>query len=470
MTSSVTENTVLVLGAGFSRAISPDAPLTDELGDLVMEQLGSPDIPGRPDSFRDGYFELWLSRLAENQPDLREAENLLNRHWFSRITDAIYDILTARERSIVEAGLPDWLMTLVGVAHATKLTMITFNYDALVDIAVNQYGLWDWESGIHVTNNQIIDELPALPTNYSTVGGGRTFHLLKLHGSTYSYWAPGDVSGATISRWSPPPDNSAAEAHEDARQRAMPGRSPFLVPPAAAKSSYYDNPMMRELWHRAAKALAAADHVFVMGYSLPVTDPVVSTIFAQYLGNRDLTLTVADLSPQPIYRRLEALGIKSAPFGHRPQVSFTTMLDGEQSIVEATTMLVDISARKVLQELVDNDLDADAPIMVAWNPEHAAAVIDAQLIGGTLALTIEELTSIQIAARARFEPEAPPIVRMGRVRELITSGARDAHIELPSGVRSHFVSLETWHSATGVANKWYVFIPALPPWSTNGSP
>jgi hypothetical protein len=32
---------VLILGAGFSRAVSPALPLTDELGTLAISELGS---------------------------------------------------------------------------------------------------------------------------------------------------------------------------------------------------------------------------------------------------------------------------------------------------------------------------------------------------------------------------------------------------------------------------------------------
>jgi len=90
-------DTVFVFGAGFSRAISDQLPLTDRLGDLVVERIADYDPDAPRGGFKGGYFEAWLSRLADDQPDLDPADNLLNRSMFARVTGAIYDIVTERE-------------------------------------------------------------------------------------------------------------------------------------------------------------------------------------------------------------------------------------------------------------------------------------------------------------------------------------------------------------------------------------
>ena len=45
-----------------------------------MSKLGEPHY-----SFAGGYFEIWLSRLAEAQPDLREDQNYANCSKFLKI-------------------------------------------------------------------------------------------------------------------------------------------------------------------------------------------------------------------------------------------------------------------------------------------------------------------------------------------------------------------------------------------------
>ena len=69
--SSAESTTVLLLGAGFSRALSAHMPLTDELGEAVVRRLHlSSDARLPPDGFRGGVFETWLSHLADEQPFL----------------------------------------------------------------------------------------------------------------------------------------------------------------------------------------------------------------------------------------------------------------------------------------------------------------------------------------------------------------------------------------------------------------
>ncbi len=68
------EQRVTILGAGFSKAMSDAMPLTDKLGDLVLKRIASTPNFSAPRSY-PGCFEAWLSRLAEDQPDLNAASN-----------------------------------------------------------------------------------------------------------------------------------------------------------------------------------------------------------------------------------------------------------------------------------------------------------------------------------------------------------------------------------------------------------
>jgi hypothetical protein len=71
---------VLVLGAGFSIAVCGAMPDTDTLGSQAIERAGLTDRRlMQAGGFRHGTFESWLSRLAEDQPHLSDAENQQNR-------------------------------------------------------------------------------------------------------------------------------------------------------------------------------------------------------------------------------------------------------------------------------------------------------------------------------------------------------------------------------------------------------
>jgi hypothetical protein len=93
---------VFVLGSGFSRALSPEMPLTDELGSQVAARLGL-DL-----TFEGGDFEVWLSRLAEDQLDLTQSENLANRAQFAKASGIVASVLAeAEEEAIGEVNRPE---------------------------------------------------------------------------------------------------------------------------------------------------------------------------------------------------------------------------------------------------------------------------------------------------------------------------------------------------------------------------
>ena len=60
---------VLILGAGFSRSLSPEMPLTDDLGNDVMPRvIAASGFNDLPVGFSNGNFEVWRSRIAEISP------------------------------------------------------------------------------------------------------------------------------------------------------------------------------------------------------------------------------------------------------------------------------------------------------------------------------------------------------------------------------------------------------------------
>lgn len=271
----------VVLGAGFSKAVYDDFPTVDDLGERVRE--AAPDaFLSAPPKFRNGYFERWLSRLAEAQPDLSEAENLANARDFQIVTETIHRVLVELEECAVEKPAPWWLLRFVGVLHQLRATVITFNYDTLIERAARLIPTPDGA----VNGFSLTDGIPPTPVRAGMMVGPNvveTFRLLKLHGSVDAYWVPGDRSGVTITRvvdsmWAP---NTGMKAPRLNLARSAPGRSPFIVPPASAKSSFFANPVSRQLWRTASERLRESDEVAVVGYSVPATDVVASAMLGE---------------------------------------------------------------------------------------------------------------------------------------------------------------------------------------------
>jgi hypothetical protein len=303
----------VILGAGFSKAVDPSFPLVDELGELVRKW--SPDaLASAPRKFVDGSFERWLSRIAEPQPDLNDAANLGNARDFAVVTTAIHEIMTNIEADVFRTEIPWWLLRFAGLLHAERATVATFNYDTVIEAAAARaprYG-----NSANLNTYSLTDGIPPTPPATGMFGPSftETFRLLKLHGSLDTYWVRGDSAGTSITRvtdsiWGP---NLGMSSPNLNITRRAPGRVPFIVPPASAKSAFFTNPITRQLWQTAAQRLAACDQIAVIGYSIPMTDIVASAMLITAQRARGACVDIVNPRPDAIRDLLVDGGVPPA--------------------------------------------------------------------------------------------------------------------------------------------------------------
>lgn len=301
---------VYVLGAGFSRAISPAMPLTDDLGRKLAErdpetfaQLGSRS------------FEQWLSHRAEMQPYLSSAENLARRSVFVQTTAQIGDALDTSIAQVLQDEMVQWLGELISLWHLNGAQVLTFNYDPLVECAFDTLEFNDWRTDTQFTWGSLLNYNPKGMAGASfgeldgTSGPHPSFRLWKLHGSTNWFWTPGDVSGASAMRINLPGRFGGPVVTGDGDHHWMaPGRERLLVPPSSLKSAYYDNPVTREIWSRAFEALCNADVITLIGYSMPQTDLTTVGMLAEAAAaGRVSEIRVVNRSPQEVANRLRTI-------------------------------------------------------------------------------------------------------------------------------------------------------------------
>jgi len=441
----------LVLGAGFSRAVSVRMPTTDELGELATEELSDAGVRLPPQGFKNGYFEAWLSRLAEPQPDLRDDENLHNQAWFVRLTQILRDVLASRQEEVMAGSPPWWLRQLIGVAHRQRMTVISFNYDTLFEAAFDASMVTDWARRTRPSAYHLIGDLPPVPVRAGTYGASPadTFRLIKLHGSVDCWWVNGDVTGATINRYpagawrhgQPWPD-------EQTPDQTPPGRTPFVVPPAAAKSSFYRNPVTRELWRRAAVALGEADRVALIGYSLPVTDLVTSGMLADRLQGRDVAVDVVNLDPAPPVAALSRLGINAlAPEGS----------------VESYVDALEREARQAaIVELADQP--ERLPILVGTTEGNVAAVTGSTPTEQGMRLEVEAVSGSTAATRRREPGEVTPMTVSDVRRTLREDGG--LYVQFPDGHEAGVIGWARLAMQVGSTDEWAVAILSAAPSET----
>jgi hypothetical protein len=307
-------------------------------------------------------------------------------------------VLGERVHHVLGIGWPAWFPEFLRVAHQRRATLVTFDYDPLIECGVGAGLLQEPRRAEPVYWAEVIGDVPNWPPGPAHLGAERadTFRLLKLHGSLNWYWSPGDDTGVSLARRDLPGLYALPQRYtEEERQRELPGRVPFVVPPSATKSPYYRNPVIQEVWRQASAALAAADRVIIAGYSLPAADLTVASMLSNALRTSAASVIVADLDPQPVAERLHRLGIAAA------RLRTLTTPDPIADLVAAWR---DEAGRRLVHEISAlSDEDLNTPLLVYWDREAVAPVESAKPSddGTAVELVTGEAGSMHVATQAR---------------------------------------------------------------------
>lgn len=293
---------VFVLGAGFTKAFVPDAPL---MVDYYCEEIRALliDYEKRPHAKRileqsinkrtDGKIDIeeLMTRLAGSMPyDFeqgaeKEVELLLldvKRKFLERIEDA--------KKSLTHKEV---LELLARYCVHNKVDCITFNYDDVFDEAL-------WEVNPPKKENAMRDYQKywdpsdgygffCRPAESTIATSGfyakkSSILLLKLHGSINWFALLGHskpysfndvVQDADWYRYPeiPPYEVELISKHIE--------QLPFIVPPVLNKSDLAEQPILKRVWTDAHKILTNAQEITFVGYSLPITDIAARFLFTE---------------------------------------------------------------------------------------------------------------------------------------------------------------------------------------------
>jgi hypothetical protein len=234
-------------------------------------------------------------------------------------------------------------------------TIITFNWDTLMDRALKEMGKWNTDNGYSVNPSFIYRD------NWIATEKSKTRNfpiILKLHGSTNwltSYIIPEE--GKLISLQETRTDDfyiyeSTMNPYSTHKGRFMPGYKdfsygyyppnlplmgkkiqegysiyrgavtfdgmpqgtasdiglvsmPLIIPPIKNKNYLHFNTLFSQLWNHAEKSLILADKIIIIGYSFPITDTQTDLMFRNAFTQRSNMpeIIIVDPFPENIYTR-----------------------------------------------------------------------------------------------------------------------------------------------------------------------
>lgn len=308
---SQSSKTVFVLGAGFTRAFFPKAPLQVDHYEIdpLLERYQSFDLARRVLEFEkdravDGKIniERLFTRL-EGMPYDREDAYLQYDSLRSDLLRVFQDRLKA---ATADQALPDALRNFARYCVNNSITCITFNYDDVLDkalalvAALNPVGALFLDKYWHPDGGYGFfcqSSSSCLGVNPWAHGVSTSMYLLKLHGSInwrikVGFTKPYPLGGIVHhERWTTPmnvddPTDQAIESHLT--------DEPFIVPPVLGKFAL-EEPILRQIWGKARVALRdAEDGVVFVGYSCPVTDLAATFLLGSTVPLKGSRVTVVN--------------------------------------------------------------------------------------------------------------------------------------------------------------------------------
>ena len=313
---------VYLLGAGFSRAISENMPLLDDLGQALATVLTEDRIlhgllnQAEIDAIEDGRVpfgnvEAWLTSLAADQPFLSLARNLQRRALYGELASLIAQEIRDRQRLAGQQPWPRWFDGLLACWQEHKSDVLTLNYDTIIESVSMTLKLKG--SGAELPwPNDIVGSFPPAPPQQGSWGEETmtSFSLHKLHGSTNWFGRSGSSDMLSIVRFDRlvPEWGSEERPLDRAMSAVRDSMQVMLLPPVADKSELCRNATMAVIWQRALEALKRTNRLIVFGYSIPPTDTSILALLATGV-RRDARVTIVDPTSHDVAGPLEALGL-----------------------------------------------------------------------------------------------------------------------------------------------------------------
>ena len=321
---------VFILGAGFSRAISPMMPLTSDLSKEVVDRYKhAGSVPAEVGRMIEEDFEKALTFLSQQNPDLTEDENLRQKSLYRDLTTVIRGVIWEKSWTPVTWGSNTpllWLEHLLSYWHEHRSVVLTLNYDTLVERVASAFTLRG-RTSFAIPTGQLYP-IPFTPVGDETKAGNvnasssHTFALYKLHGSIN--WFCRELSKFSHEPLFYVPCVGGVDHLFERPDAQIPGLESLkkmqmlIVPPVLDKTPFLEHSLLQSMWGKAAEALQCASRVVCLGYSLPATDLTVVRLLRNRHPQSRIPFQIVDVAPRKSTHFTQVLGKAMYQFKQSP--------------------------------------------------------------------------------------------------------------------------------------------------------
>lgn len=312
-----------ILGAGFSKACG--LPLAGELTARVLKyrhgrnaELGLEDFD--PQGVRQQQADLLrhlfpCNDLETNPPAFEDIITVLDE-WmdYNRACGGNGDLFTERFRASLIDALHNLLCEQVDAArredrlgevqsfirraHDEQSTIISFNWDLLLEAAVQDIGMEiAYQKG--PTKDSICVAKPHGSLNLAELSEEKyeeNKHAINVAPRNMKIeWRHGQTNTLVLRTQNPASDPKGI----------VYTFGPIVIPPTARKT--YHSPWITYQWHLALDMVRKAEELVIIGYSLPTTDirPRLLLQFANFQGDRRIPIRLIDPKGEDLRRHFE---------------------------------------------------------------------------------------------------------------------------------------------------------------------
>ena len=135
-----------------------------------------------------------------------------------------------------------------------------------------------------------------------------SFTLFRLHGSTNWYYSGASESTGEVIYYSTLEGWVANSSRESGSKQAVRDKVPLIVPPTTEKVGFFQHESLKRIWTQALSSLREATRLFIIGYSLPMTDLAVRLFLHDGARGCRKELYIVNLDCSIVDRYTELLG------------------------------------------------------------------------------------------------------------------------------------------------------------------